>query len=379
MSDPRDRVLDCFIGRYNSSPFGLARAPGRVNLIGEHTDYNDGFVMPMAIDREIWIAFKPRSDKKVRLYSLDLDIEIFFSLDQLQPGGSGPEIYLQGVAWALYQAGYSLAGFDGVVHGNIPIGAGLSSSAALEVSATRVFSAISGFFWGAKEMAQVAQRAENDWVGVECGIMDQFASALGHTHLIDCRTLETLAVPLPANCAVVIMDTGTRRGLVDSAYNERRRQCQQAAESFGVPALRDVTPQMLTRGLSGLDPTISKRARHIVSENLRVLSSRRVMRDNDPKGFGEIMNQSHTSLRVDFEVSSPALDKIVEFAQQHPACYGARMTGAGFGGCAVALVNEEGADDFIQSVSPRYQDTTGNQPSLYVCHPVPGASLEHFD
>jgi galactokinase len=378
-SPAKARVLDCYQNRFGSGPLGVARAPGRVNLIGEHTDYNDGFVMPMAIDRQILIAFQPRTDRRVKLYSLDLDQEIDFSLNDLQRGPSGPEAYLQGVAWALSEAGYPLAGFEGVMHGDIPIGAGLSSSAALEMVTTRVFAALTGFLWKAEEMAQIAQRAENEWVGVNCGIMDQLSSAVGCTQLIDCRTLETQPVPLPTGTAVVIMDTGTRRGLVDSAYNERRQQCRQAAEFFGVPALRDVTPEMLEDLIAGLDPLIAKRARHVVTENKRVLLARQAMSQDDAESLGVLMNQSHLSLRDDYEVSSPALDQIVELALEHQACYGARMTGAGFGGCAVALVKDEGIEDFIEAVVPQYQQATGHQPSLYVCHPAPGASFELYE
>jgi galactokinase len=378
-SPARERVLESYHDRFQTRPIGVSRAPGRVNLIGEHTDYNDGFVMPMAIDREILIAFRPRQDRRVKLYSLDLDQDIDFSLDALQRGASGPEAYIQGVAWALGEADFPLAGFEGVMHGDIPIGAGLSSSAALEVVTTRVFSVLSDFSWNADEMAQIAQRAENEWVGVNCGIMDQLSSAVGDTQLIDCRTLESQQVPLPTGTAVVIMDTGTRRGLVDSAYNERREQCGEAAKFFRVPALRDVTPEMLEDKFTKLSPVAAVRARHVVTENQRVLLAQKVMQNDDPETLGVYMLESHESLRDDFEVSSPALDKIVSFALEHEACYGARMTGAGFGGCAVALVKDDGAEDFIAAVAPHYQQATGHQPSLYVCHPAPGASFELYD
>jgi galactokinase len=376
---PIKKAHEAFVERYDRQPFGLARAPGRVNLIGEHTDYNDGFVMPMAINRQMVIAFNPRDDRRVKVYSLDLDQEIDFSLDDLQRDASGPEAYLQGVAWALGQAGYPLAGFEGVMHGNIPIGAGLSSSAALEVVTTRIFSVLSNSPWKADEMARIAQRAENEWVGVACGIMDQLSSAVGSTQLIDCRTLGTQQVPLPSGTAVMVMDTGTRRGLVDSAYNERRQQCNQAAEFFNVSALRDVTLDMLAAGMPDLGPISGIRARHVVTENQRVLLAQEAMQNDDPVSLGEYMIASHNSLRDDYEVSSPSLDRIVSLALQHPACYGARMTGAGFGGCAVALIKAQEAEDFIQSVAPQYQQATFNQPSIYICLPAEGASIELFD
>jgi galactokinase len=228
-------------------------------------------------------------------------------------------------------------------------------------------------------MAQIAQRAENDWVGVACGIMDQLSSAVGHTQLIDCRTLETQPVPLPSGTAVVVMDTGTRRGLVDSAYNERRQQTSQAVDFFGVPALRDVSPEMLHQQFSALDPVIAIRARHVVTENQRVLQAQKAMQNDDPETLGTLMADSHNSLRDDYEVSSPALDTIVSLALAQPACYGARMTGAGFGGCAVALVKAQEIENFNDTVVLQYQQATGNQPILYACHPAPGASIEFVE
>jgi galactokinase len=209
--------------------------------------------------------------------------------------------------------------------------------------------------------------------------MDQLSSAVGLTQLIDCRSLETQPVPLPSGTAVVVMDTGTRRGLVDSAYNERRQQTSQAVDFFGVPALRDVSPEMLEQQFSALDPVIAIRARHVVTENQRVIQAQKAMQNDDPETFGILMVDSHNSLRDDYEVSSPALDKMVAFALNHPACYGARMTGAGFGGCAVALVKAQEIENFNDTVVLQYQQATGNQPSLYACHPAPGASIEFVE
>ncbi len=237
-------VIEQFEQQFGQSPAAVIRAPGRVNLIGEHTDYNDGFVLPMAIDRAVWLALRPRQDRLVEVHSLDLEGMERFSLDGLQHGLAGWAEYLQGVAWALQESGLSLQGWEGVFAGDIPIGAGLSSSAALEMATARAFTAVSDIPWDAAAMARAGQRAENEWVGLNCGIMDQMISAggqAGHALLIDCRSLETEAVPLPPDTAVVILDTSTRRGLVDSAYNERREQCEAAARFFGVPALRDVS------------------------------------------------------------------------------------------------------------------------------------------
>ena len=256
MSLHRD-VSQEFETRFGSGPNLVVRAPGRVNLIGEHTDYNDGFVLPMAIDRAIWIALRPRSDDQVHVYSIDFEQSATFALQSFQHQAAGWIEYVKGVAWALQDAGYALRGWEGVVGGDVPVGAGLSSSAALELAAARAFAAVSSLDWAAKEMARLCQRAENQWIGMNCGIMDQMISAAGqanHALLIDCRSLETRAVPLPQDTVFVVMDTASRRGLVDSAYNERRTQCEAAARFFSVPALRDVDAERFERQAAALEP-----------------------------------------------------------------------------------------------------------------------------
>jgi galactokinase len=368
-------VEAAFEARYGEAPAAVVRAPGRVNLIGEHTDYNDGFVLPMAIDRDVRIALRPRADASVRVFAVDVDEEATFSLASLERADGWQE-YLKGVAWALADDGVRLAGFDGVLIGDVPRGAGLSSSAALELAACRAFQASSAFAWQGERMARLCQRVENGWVGVNSGIMDPLISALGregHALLLDCRTLEAEAVPLPEGHVVVVLDTGTRRGLVGSAYNERRAQCEAAAQHFGVPALRDVSPDAFEAGAEGLDELPRRRARHVIGENARTLAAADAMRHGDAATLGRLMNASHASLREDFEVSSPALDAIVACAQQHPACRGARMTGAGFGGCAVALVEERAADAFVRAVTHCY-DMPERVSSVYVCRAADGAS-----
>ncbi|HKW09636.1 MAG TPA: galactokinase [Gemmatimonadaceae bacterium] len=380
----RARVLEEFQRRFDGKPSFLVRAPGRVNLIGDHTDYNDGFVLPMAIDREIWLAVRPRADRRVGVHSIDLDEDANFALDDGAPGRSNGEWveYLRGVARALEEDGRPTSGWDGIVAGDVPVGAGLSSSAALELATARAFAAVSGVVWQPVGMARVAQRAENEWVGVNCGIMDQLVSAAGaagHALLIDCRTLETRSVAIPASAAVVILDTGTRRGLVDSAYNERRAQCEQAARAFGVPALRDVDLAMFDRRQHELDPVTRRRARHVVTEDERTTEAAARLEKGDVVGFGALMDESHISLRDDFEVSRPELDTMVELAQDHGACFGSRMTGAGFGGCAVALVARDDADDFVQHVSRAYETAQGLRPTIYVCEASAGASIESIE
>jgi galactokinase len=364
-----------FLERFGEAPAAVVRAPGRVNLIGEHTDYNDGFVLPMAIDREIRIALRPRRDDTVSVFAADVGLEASFTLSALERG-EGWQEYIKGVAWALQAEGFALAGWDGVMGGDVPRGAGLSSSAALELAAARAFQLSSGFAWEPTRMARACQRAENRWVGMNSGIMDQLISALGregHALLLDCRTLEGEAVPLPEGHVVVVLDTGTRRGLVGSAYNERRAQCEAAAIHFGVPALRDVSQEAFEAGAAGLPELPRRRARHVVGENARTLAAAEAMRRGDAVTVGRLMNASHASLREDFEVSSEALDAIVACAWSQPGCRGARMTGAGFGGCAVALVEEATVDAFVAAVTACY-DTAERRASAYVCRPAYGAS-----
>ncbi len=367
-----------FISYFNAKPQFIVRAPGRVNLIGEHTDYNDGFVLPMAIDRAVWIALTVRPDHEVRVHSLDYGSDSVFSLlDLTRDKGWGE--YIKGVAYELQKAGYDLKGFDAVITGDIPRGAGLSSSAAVELVTARAFSVASNFEWDAARMALLAQKAENEWVGVNCGIMDQMASAAckaGFALFLDCRSLEIQYAPLPENAAVVILDTSTRRGLVDSAYNERRSQCEEAARWFGVKALRDVVIESGKWKMeNGFSEVAMKRARHIVTENARVLEALRVMKDGNVKRLGELFNASHDSLRDDFEVTNDALNIMVNCAREQSSCYGARMTGAGFGGCAVALVEKDQAEEFAAAVSASYKQKSGLSANVYVCQASEGASV----
>lgn len=369
-----------FIQLYGNEPEILVRAPGRVNLIGEHTDYNDGYVLPMAINRFFWIALTPRQDNLVQIYSVDLEEQIIFDVNCPTRGESGHwSEYIKGVAWALAERGFTLHGWNGVAAGNIPIGAGLSSSAAVELAVARAFCAVSKTIWQPVEMAKIAQRAEIEWVGVNCGIMDQLISAAGiagHALLIDCRSLEFEAVPLPKEAVIVVLDTSTRRGLVDSAYNERRKQCEQAAAFFGVPFLRDVSMKTFTERSGDMPFLAQKRARHIITENARTVKAAEVMRRGDAVTLGKLMNASHESLANDYEVSSSALDTIVSIAQSRPECYGARMTGAGFGGCGVALVNRTGITSFSANVTARYQKLTNIDAKLYICQAEDGATIE---
>ncbi len=373
----KQKVIEGFQKIFGEKPAILVRAPGRVNLIGEHTDYNDGFVLPMAINRAAWIALRPRDDRRLQIYSLDYQETAEFSLDDLHKGEGWVE-YIKGVANELNFARLQVKGWDGVLGGDVPNGAGLSSSAAVEMAAARAFAAVSGFNWEPARMAQIGQRAENHWVGVNCGIMDQMASAAaqaGHALFLDCRSLEYEQVPLPNEVVVVVMDTSTRRGLVDSAYNERRAQCEAAANFFGVPALRDVSLEEFQAKRDELKNTVMRRARHVITENQRVLDAVAAMRAGDSQILGHLFNESHASLRDDFEVTNEALNQIVAAAQRQSACYGARMTGAGFGGCAVALVEREKADAFISAASKEYRRHSGLEALFYISQAAEGAGL----
>ena len=374
---PQD-AAEHFAARFGQPPRWIVRSPGRVNLIGEHTDYNDGFVLPLAIDRAIWIALRPRDDRRVVVHSIDFDQSGEFSLDGLSAGEAEWIEYIKGTAWSLQEAGLKLAGWEGVLLGDVPLGAGLSSSAALEMAAARAFAAAGELQWDPVAMAKLGQRAENEWIGVNCGIMDQLVSAAGranHALLIDCRTLHSQPVPIPGGVSVVVLDTATRRGLVDSAYNQRRAQCESAAEFFQVPALRDVELETFEQLSSGLDDVTHRRALHVITENDRTLQAAEAMRRGEVCALGVLMNKSHESLCDDYEVSSEALNAMVESAQAHQACYGARMTGAGFGGCAVAVIDAQAADDFARSTAAAYQKKTGQSPAVYVCQATNGAEI----
>jgi galactokinase len=374
----QEQTWRAFRLRYPDGPGLLVRAPGRVNLIGEHTDYNDGFVLPMAIDRAVWVALQPVEEDRVWLHSLDFDESVNFALEPLEHSGPGWIEYVRGVAWALQQHGYRLTGWRGVIRGDVPRGAGLSSSAAVELAAARAFAATADIPWEPRQMALLAQKAENRWVGVNCGIMDQMISAAaqeGQALLIDCRSLETRPAPLPEESLVVILDTATRRGLVDSAYNERRQQCEAAAKFFGVPALRDVTLPEFEQRSADLEMVVRRRARHVIGENQRTLEAVQAMQHGDAARLGQLMNASHVSLRDDFEVSRWELDLIVDLAQRQAGCFGARMTGAGFGGCAVALVHRQAVGTFVAQVAPAYRLASGLTPAVYVCHASDGARL----
>jgi galactokinase len=375
----RDRALSEFSRRFSAPPTSLVRSPGRVNLIGEHTDYNDGFVLPMAIDRATWIALRPRAGDAIVLHSTDFGESAEFSLSDLSRGGPPWVEYAKGVAEQLHRGKVPLCGFDAVIATDVPVGAGLSSSASFSLAIARAFHAVSGFPWDAARMALLCQRVEKERIGVNCGIMDQLVIASardGQALVIDCRSLAVRPVPLPVGHVVVILDTKKSRTLAGSAYNERRAQCETAARFFGASALRDVSPAQLAAAEGRMDPQVWRRARHVVSENARVEQAAAALAAGDAQELGRLMNASHESLRSDYEVSCAELDEICSLARAQPGCLGARMTGAGFGGCAVALVEAGHSDASVVAVAAGFQQEFGVAPSLYVTRPTAGVGHE---
>lgn len=354
---------------YGASPH-VFRAPGRVNLIGEHTDYNEGFVLPAAIDRGVYLAFAPRTDRNVNVRALNFQDETIFSLDALEYSKAHEwSNYLQGVAMVLQERGYALQGMDAVLWGNLPVGASLSSSAAVEVATAFAFKTICDLDLPLEQMPKLCQRAENVFVGVNCGIMDQFAVTLGqrdHALFLDCRTLDYQCAPLPADIKIVVCDTRKPRTLAASAYNQRRAECEAGAKFFGVTALRDVSNETFRARENELPEIIRKRARHVVTENQRVLDTVAALERGDMQTVGALMAASHASLRDDYAVSVRELDVMVELAQAQAGCIGARMTGAGFGGAAIALVQENAVNEFVTQVNAGYQNATGVEPLLLV-------------
>jgi galactokinase len=377
------RIHAKFVSRFNYAPALIVRAPGRVNLIGEHTDYNDGFVLPAAIDRATFIAASPRTDKRVRVLAADLNEEDEFGIDQIERSGMRPwSNYIRGMIKALMTAGHVINGADMVVASSVPRGAGLSSSAALEVATGYVFQLFHNLNILGEELALMAQATENHFVGVNCGIMDQFIVTLGqanHALLIDCRDLNYQAVPLPTGVSVVICDSHIERTLAGSAYNQRRAECEQAVEILkqqlpGIKALRDVTSAQLQAHGHLLSPVVRQRARHVISENERVIAGVNTLQAGNIAEFGRLMNASHASLRDDYAVSIPEMDALVASAQRVSGCYGSRLTGAGFGGCTVSLVANEAVERFRHEVAAAYLASTGRSATIYVTQAADGVS-----
>ena len=372
---------NAFEARFGTQPRSF-RAPGRVNLIGEHTDYNDGFVMPAALEFSTFVAISPRNDRKLLIQSAEFPGDFEFDVDNLPASRTNSWCdYVLGVASILRQRGISLSGANLLVHGNVPIGAGLSSSAAMEVASALALLSLDGAQLPLPEVAQICRRAENEFVGARVGIMDQFVSCMGkvgHALLLDCRSLEFKFAPIPAGIELVVCNTMVKHDLATGAYNQRRQECEEAVRHFAridssIRALRDVSPELLDQMGSELPPMIRKRCTHVVHENQRTLEAARALAAGDLPLLGRLMRESHQSLRDLYEVSCRELDVMVEAAQGLPGFIGGRMTGGGFGGCTINLVREENAAKFALQIAERYQEATGISPQIYPCHAEGGA------
>ncbi len=380
-----EMLINGFRERFGGEPETIMRAPGRVNLIGEHTDYNDGFVLPVAIDRDIMVASRRRDDGLARIFSFDPDILVEFPMDDIEYDSENRwSNYSRGVARHLQEAGHNLSGMEAAFLGNVPRGAGLSSSAALEVSMAMSFEKVSGLEIDPVEMALICQKAENEFVGVNCGIMDQFISRMGRRDnalLLDCRSLEFEQVPLNLEgIKIVVCNTGVQRGLVDSEYNERRSECERGVKILeellpGIKALRDVDISDFHKYKNHLPEITERRCEYVIEENNRVLESVQLLEEGDLVGFGILMNESHIGLRDEYEVSCPELDTMVTIAWSTEGVIGSRMTGAGFGGCTVTLVQEDAVEELIRKVNKEYPEITGLQPEIYICTAEDGAGV----
>lgn len=368
---------------YNTDAKVLTKGPGRIDLMGHHTDYNDGFVLPVAISFEVIAAGKLRGDRMVRAYSTNFDSMVEFSVDDIAFDSDGTwSNYLRGMLVYLKEAGVELQGADIAIEGNVPVGSGLSSSAAIEMAVGTLLQSLLGFEMSGPDMALTGQKAENKFVGVNTGIMDQFISRLGqkdHALYIDCRTLEHDLLPLDTGkTKIIICDTMKRRGLVDSEYNTRRAQCEEAVKLLsqwvpGVTALRDVTSADIAKYGDRLPDVVLKRARHVVTENERVLTSRVALEAGKMEEFARLMDESHDSARDDYETSCFELDAMAEASRSVPGAMCSRLIGAGFGGATASLVHDHAVEDFLKLVPERYKAKTGVDPSLYVCTAEDGA------
>ncbi|MFT3746526.1 MAG: galactokinase [Pyrinomonadaceae bacterium] len=364
-----ERLLASFAEKFAGEP-RVFHAPGRVNLIGEHTDYNDGFVLPASLDFATYVAVSVRDDRRIRVASLNFDRELEFDLDQpLQETETTWAKYVQGVGLILEREGFALRGANLLIDSDVPVGAGLSSSAALEISTAFALATLSGHKVDGMKLARIGQAAEHEFAGVRSGIMDQFVSVFGrknHALFLDCRSMDWEPIPT-SSAQFLICNTKTKHELADGEYNKRRAECEAAAAFFGKASLRDVMLEDLVERSEGMPEVPKKRAMHIVTENARVVSSVEALKSGDLAAFGQLMNESHTSMRDDFEISCAELDLMVELARSSGEVLGARMTGGGFGGCTISLMKAGDHTEFVRNVSETYTKETGIVPEIYSC------------
>jgi galactokinase len=383
----RQRITQEFERHFGALPALWVRAPGRVDWMGSHTDYNEGFVLTMSIDRDTWIAARPRPDRMARIFSLNVSGGGSFDLDDIQHDLDSPWTeYVRGIAKVLMEAGYRLRGFDGLIHSTVPVGGGVSSSAALEVAAAEMFKALGGWDIEPVELAVLCQRAENEFVGMRCGIMDQYSSVMGrpgHSLLIDCRSITSSPVPIAEGAELVLCDTRSGRKLTGSAYASRRSDCEEGVRILSrfdpqIKALRDASPEMVQAHREALSDTVFRRCLFVTRENQRVLDMAEALSAGDFSAMGVLLSRSYEEGRSLFEIVSPEMERMVEAAQSAPGVIGARPAGAGFGGCIVAAVHASQSPAFVAHVVEAYALATGLQPAVFPVHPAVGAGPLEF-
>ncbi len=385
-----EQIVKIFQDTFGDQPAHIARAPGRVNLLGEHVDYNDGFVLPAAIDRATYIAFSPSKTDHSTITAVDLNQSAFFSSQTIATKtqtDSSPlpdwAHYPAGVMWSLMEENLEASAINAVFASDVPRGAGLSSSASVEMAFAVAWQTLGGWTLPPMQLALLAQRAENQYVGVKSGIMDQFASACGADGkllMLDCCSLEWKTLPLPKHVSIVIADTAVRRKLTSGEYNQRRAACEEAVKLFQqempeIKSLREVSVDEFERLEEKLPPEVAMRARHVVEEIARVEQAETALEAGDVRAFGNLMNECHTSLRDLYEVSCPELNAMTRVARSLDGCYGARLTGAGFGGCTVNLVDKSLAKEFSTALAMKYEDETSRKPDVFVSEPSKGAMV----
>ena len=383
-ADAKTRAIAAYQRSFGEAPALLVRAPGRVNLIGEHTDYNDGFVLPCAIDRDTVVAAGPSGDGVIHTVAADYADagDRFVASDPFCRADSDWPNYVRGVARALADSGVPVGGARLAIAGDVPLGSGLSSSASLEIAVGRALAELAGQIPDATALAQIAQRAENDFVGCACGIMDQLIATrgvAGHALLIDCRSLDCRPVMLPSGVSVIIAHSGVRHAHAGGEYNDRRAQCEKAARHYDVAALRDLTVDQLDLGKAGLDDISYRRARHVVTENARTLAAADALEQGDLRTLGRLMAQSHVSMRDDFEITVAAVDQLAKIMAAPLAGEGGtRMTGGGFGGCVIAVAPDDKVDAILSAIASDYRAPDGKVADVFVCQATQGAGLLNF-
>ncbi len=380
MADAKSRAKKAYIAEYGTEPEHLVRAPGRVNIIGEHTDYNDGFVLPCAIDRDTVVAIGALNTDNIEAISCDFDASDHFNIEQdIIPSEKEWANYVRGVAKHLGLEGFPIVPSRMSIAGDVPLGSGLSSSASLEIAVGKALIQQAGQSIDPSQLALIAQKAENQFVGCACGIMDQLISARGqkdHALLIDCRSLECTPISIPDEAALIIVNSGVTHSHAGGEYNDRREQCEAAAQHYGVNALRDITEKQLEEGKDGLAPLFYRRARHVVTENARTLAASEALQAGDMETLGTLMRQSHISMRDDFEITVPAIDNLADIMNQAIGSYGgARMTGGGFGGCVIGITSIDRVDSVVNDIESHYKTPSQKDASIFLCKAWDGANI----